>query len=234
MALERFEREARAAAALNHQNICTIYEVGEHDGVPFLVMELLEGETLKERISQKPVPLDALLSWSLQISDGLEAAHQRGIVHRDIKPANLFLTERGQVKILDFGLAKLVAVRYRASASMADGTEATTIDTVSTAGSSAGTPAYMSPEQVRGEELDARTDLFSFGIALYEMVTGKLPFRGSTPGAMMGGILHQAPEPPSHLHPKLPPQLDEIIGKALEKERDLRYQHAADLRADLK
>ncbi len=233
-AAERFEREARAAAAINHPNICTIYEVGEHDGRPFLAMELLEGETLKRRIGKKLIPLDLLLNWAIQMTDGLEAAHACGIVHRDIKPANLFITTRGQAKILDFGLAKLVAAFRLMPASAAERTETAVMDTLTTPGSAAGTPGYMSPEQARGEELDARTDLFSLGIVLYEMATARTPFRGKTSGAVMGAILHDVPEPPCTINPELPPRLEEIIEKALEKDRDVRYQHAADVRADLK
>jgi serine/threonine protein kinase len=227
IALERFEREARAAAAINHPNICTLHEVGEHEGRPFLAMELLEGKTLKHRIGNKPVPIDSLLSWAIQITEGLEAAHARGIVHRDIKPANLFITTRGQAKILDFGLAKLAAASRQVRASIPDRTETMAIDILTTPGSAAGTPGYMSPEQARGEELDARTDLFSLGIVLYEMGTGKMPFQGKTSGAVMGAILHETPVPPSQLNPGIPLKLEEVINKALEKDPDVRYQHAA-------
>jgi eukaryotic-like serine/threonine-protein kinase len=234
IALERFDREARAAAAINHPNICTLHEVGEHESRPFLAMELLEGETLKHRIENKPVPIDSFLNWAIQITEGLEAAHARGMVHRDIKPANLFITARGQAKILDFGLAKLAAASHQVRASIPERTETPAIDVLTTPGSAAGTPGYMSPEQARGEELDARTDLFSIGIVLYEMSTGEMPFQGKTSGAVMGAILHETPVPPSHINHALPLKLEEIIQKALEKDREIRYQHAADLRSDLK
>ncbi len=233
IAVERFEREARAAAAINHPNICTIYEVDEHDGLPLLAMELLEGTNLKHRISEKRVPLDLLLNLAIQITDGLDAAHARGIIHRDIKPANIFVTSRLQAKILDFGLAKLVASQSRASATHSDKTMAMVAE-LSAPGSATGTPGYMSPEQARGDELDARTDLFAVGILLYEMATGKTPFQGKTLGALMAAILHDLPEPPSALNPDIPEQLQFIIGKALEKDPDIRYQTASDLRADLK
>jgi len=232
VALERFEREARAAAAINHPNICTLHEIGEHDGHPFLAMELLEGATLKHRIGNKPLPVDALLNWAIQIADGLDAAHVRGIVHRDIKPSNLFITTRDTAKILDFGLAKLAG-------SKEDGTppeQTATIaaDPLTTPGTAAGTPGYMSPEQARGEELDARTDLFSFGAVVYEMATGRPPFYGNSTAVIVEALLNRAPVSAIVLNPKLPPKLEEIINKALEKDPDLRYQHASDIRADLK
>ncbi len=233
LAVERFEREARAAAAITHPNICTVYEVEEHNGLPFVAMELLEGTTLKHRIGQKPVPIDSILNWGIQITDALDATHSRGIVHRDIKPANLFVTQRQQVKILDFGLAKLVSSKSRAGSSFGRKSP-TTIAELSASGSATGTPGYMSPEQARGDELDARTDIFAVGIVLYEMATGKMPFQGKTLGAVMAAILHDVPVPPSDVNPEIPEGLQQIIGKALEKDQDVRYQTASDMRADLK
>jgi serine/threonine protein kinase len=229
-ALERFRREARAASALNHPGICTIYDIGQQDGRGFIVMEFIDGETLRHHIHRQALPLEELLRLGMQIADALDAAHAEGIIHRDIKPANIFVTKRGQAKVLDFGLAKLLPKAVAAGGPGADGDDT---DSTSIVGIISGTPSYMSPEQIRGDTLDARTDIFSLGLVLYEMATGRQAFSGPTGGVIIEAVLTRAPAPARNINPNIPERLEEIINKALHKDKAQRYQHAAEVRNDL-
>ncbi|HMH05817.1 MAG TPA: serine/threonine-protein kinase, partial [Terriglobales bacterium] len=233
-ALQRFQREARTASSLNHPNICTIHGIGESDGHHFIVMELLQGAMLKDRIAGRPLPMELLIDLAIQTTDGLDAAHAKGIIHRDIKPPNIFVTQRGQAKILDFGVAKLASDMAEEAKAKQDSSAVATMDGLATTpGVLVGTVAYVSPEQARAQDLDTRTDLFSFGAVLYEMATGRQAFEGTTSAVVYNAILSSQPIAPSQLNPALPGQLEEIIGKALEKDREVRYQHASEIRADL-